>query len=153
MNRETRHILLYGLILSGLIFGLKWLQWNFLILDNAIDLYIGMIAVIFTVLGVWIASQSIKPKTETIIVEKEVFTPQPKTFSLNEMALKKLALTTREFEVLQLLAKGHSNSTIAEQLFVSISTVKTHVYNLFTKMNVKSRYHAITKAKELDLVE
>lgn len=153
MNHEIRHILLYGLILAVLIFGLKWMQWNFLILDNAIDIYIGLIAVVFTILGVWIATQSIRPKTKTIVVEKQVFTHRPKTFTLNERALKKLALTTREFEVLQLIAKGHSNSKIADQLFLSISTIKTHVSNLFTKMNVNSRYHAITKAKEFEIVE
>ena len=160
MNHEIRHILLYSLMLAVLIIGLKWLQWNFLILDNAIDIYIGLIAVIFTILGVWIASQSlpagkagIRPKTETIVVEKQIFTHRPKTFTLNEMALKKLELTSREFEILQLIAKGHSNSKIAEQLFLSISTIKTHVSNLFTKMNVNSRFHAITKAKELEIVE
>ncbi len=151
MTRETKHILLYSLALAVLIFGLKWLQWNFLIVDNAIDIYIGLIAVIFTVLGVWIATQSIRPKK--IVVEKQIFTPRPKTFTLNEMALKELALTHREFEILQLLAKGHSNSKIADQLFLSISTIKTHVSNLFIKMNVNSRYHAITKAKELEIVE
>lgn len=153
VNHEIRHILLYSLILSVLIFGLKWLQWSFLILDNAIDIYIGLIAVVFTVLGAWIASQSIKPKTETIVLEKQVFTHRPQAFTLNEAALKELELTTREFEILQLIAKGHSNSEIADQLFLSLSTIKTHVSNLFFKMNVNSRYHAITKAKELDLVE
>ena len=153
VNHEIRHILLYGFILSVLIFGLKWLQWNFLILDNAIDIYIGLIAVIFTFLGVWIASQSIRPKTERIIVKKQIFVHRPKAFTLNEMALKNLELTNREFEILQLIAKGHSNSKIADQLFLSISTIKTHVSNLFVKMNVNSRYHAITKAKELEIVE
>ena len=153
MNREIRHILLYGLALAVLIFGLRWLQWNFLILDNAIDIYIGLIAIIFTILGVWIATQSIRPKTETVVVEKQVFTPRPKTFTLNELELEKLALTSREFEILQLIAKGHSNSKIADQLFLSISTIKTHVSNLFSKMNVESRYQAITKARELQIVE
>ncbi|MDW3192944.1 MAG: response regulator transcription factor [Cytophagales bacterium] len=153
VTRELKHILLYGLILAALIFGLKWLQWNFLILDNAIDIYIGLIAVVFTVLGVWIASQSIKPKTETVIVEKKVIVPQSKTFILNEAALRELALTNREFEILQLIAKGHSNSKIADHLFLSLSTIKTHVSNLFTKMNVNSRFQAITRAKELELVE
>ena len=150
---EIRHILLYSLILALLIFGLKWFQWNLLIVDNAIDIYIGLIAVIFTILGAWIASQSIRPKTERIVIEKQIFTPRPKTFTLNEIALKRLELTSREFEILQLIAKGHSNSKIADQLFLSLSTIKTHVSNLFSKMNVSSRYHATTKAKELEIVE
>ncbi|MEM9299162.1 MAG: response regulator transcription factor [Bacteroidota bacterium] len=153
MNHEIRHILFYSFILAVLIFGLRWLQWNFIVLDNAIDIYIGLIAIIFTILGVWIASQSIRPKTQKIVVEKQIFIPRSKTFTLNERALKKLELTNREFEILQLIAKGHSNSKIADQLFLSLSTIKTHVSNLFTKMNVNSRYHAITKAKELEIVE
>ena len=153
VSRETKHIILYGLTLAILIFGLKWLQWNFLIVENAIDIYIGLIAVIFTVLGVWIASQIIKPKTKTVFVEKQIFKDRPEVFTLDERALKKLALTSREFEILQLMAKGHSNATIADQLFLSVSTIKTHVSNLFAKMEVNSRYQAITKARALKIVE
>ena len=69
---EHRPILLYGLLLALLVFVLKWLQWKFLIVDNAIDIYVGLIAVFFTALGVWVANQLVKPKVETIIVEKEV---------------------------------------------------------------------------------
>ena len=74
-------------------------------------------------------------------------------FSINEMELKKLNLTTREYEVLQLVVKGHSNSDIAEILFLSLSTVKTHVSNLYVKMHVKRRGQAIEKAKRLRIVD
>lgn len=153
MKNELRHIFIYGLSLAVLVFGLKWLQWKFLILDNAIDIYIGLLAIVFTILGAWIASQVMKPKTETVFVEKQVLVRQPRTFTLNEAALQRLDLTNREYEVLKLMARGHSNSTIADQLFLSISTIKTHVSNLFIKMNVKNRYQAITRAQELEIVE
>ena len=151
--RDFRHIILYGLILAILVFILKWLQWKFLIVDNAIDIYIGLVAVFFTVLGIWVATQLVKPKVQTVIVEKEVFVAQPEEFTINETELKKLNLSSREYEVLQLLAKGHSNTDIAESLFLSLSTIKTHVSNLYLKMDVKSRTQAIDKAKRLKIIE
>lgn len=151
--KDFKHIILYGLILAVMVFALKWLQWKFLIADNAIDIYIGLIALFFTVLGVWVASQLVKPKVETIIVEKEILISHPEEFSFNENEFKKLNLNSREFEVLQLLAKGFSNAAIANSLFLSVSTIKTHVSNLYFKMDVKSRTQAIAKAKELKIIE
>lgn len=151
--KDFRHIVLYGLILAVLVFALKWLQWKFLIVDNAIDIYVGLIAVFFTILGVWVATQLTKPKVQTVIVEKEVYVSQPDEFTINETELKKLNLSNREYEVLQLLAKGCSNSDIANNLFLSVSTVKTHVSNLFLKMDVKSRTQTIEKAKRLKIIE
>jgi DNA-binding CsgD family transcriptional regulator len=150
---KTKHIVLYGFALAILVFVLKWLQWKFLIVDNSLDIYIGLIAVFFTVLGVWVATQLAKPKIEKVIVEKEVFVPQPEDFTINETELKKLNLTNREYEVLQLVTKGNSNSDIANMLFLSLSTVKTHISNLYVKMNVKRRAQAIEKAKRLKIVE
>jgi DNA-binding CsgD family transcriptional regulator len=150
---RSRHLLLYGVLLALLVLLLKWLQWKFLIVDNSIDIYIGLIAIFFTMLGIWVATQLVKPKVEKLIVEKEVYIPQPQPFSVNEEELKKLNLSAREYEVLQLLAKGYSNAEIAKALFLSVSTVKTHVSNLFFKMDVKSRTQTIEKARRLRLVE
>ncbi|ELR71959.1 regulatory protein, LuxR:Response regulator receiver [Fulvivirga imtechensis AK7] len=150
---KARRIILYGSVLAVLVFVLKWLQWKFLIVDNSLDIYIGLIAIFFTILGVWVATQLTKPKVEKVVVEKEVFIPQPENFVINQIELEKLDLTNREHEVLQLVARGYSNADIAESLFLSISTVKTHVSNLYVKMNVKSRAQAIEKAKRLRIVE
>jgi DNA-binding CsgD family transcriptional regulator len=151
--KDFRHIILYGLILATLVFTLKWLQWKFLIVDNTIDIYVGLIAVFFTVLGIWVATQLVKPKVETVIVEKEILVTPPEEFTINQTELKKLNLNNREYEVLQLLAKGHSNAEIASNLFLSISTVKTHISNLYFKMGVKSRTQAIAKAKQLKIIK
>ena len=61
------------------------------------------------------------------------------------------ALSDREMEVLKLIAAGLSNKMIMEGLFISMSTVKTHVRNIFSKLNVHSRTEAIFKAKEMEL--
>lgn len=61
-------------------------------------------------------------------------------------------LSERELEVLRLIAAGLSNNKIMEELFISLSTVKTHLRNIYSKLNIHSRTEAIVKAKELDLL-
>jgi len=148
---KTRHITLYGLIMAIFVFALKWFQWKFLVLDNATEIYAGLIAISFTLLGIWVATQLAKPKIEKILVEKEIYVTLPAEIEINEAELKKLNLSNREHDVLQLLARGQSNTEIAGNLFLSLSTVKTHVSNLFVKMDVKSRAQAIEKAKRLKI--
>ncbi|MFC7524103.1 response regulator transcription factor [Parapedobacter sp. GCM10030251] len=150
LDISYKRILLYGLMLAVLVFFLKWIQWNFLIIDHAIDIYVGIIAVLFLVLGIWVANQLIKPKIVTI--ERKIPVPAADAFSINEDTIKELGISKREYEVLQLLADGRSNAEVAAELFVSLSTVKTHVSNLFHKLDVKSRTRAIGKAKELHII-
>lgn len=149
--KNFKHIILYGVTLAVLVFALKWLQWKFLIVDNAIDIYIGLVALFFTALGIWVATQLTQSKVETVIVEKEVYV-HTEDFRINEEELQKLGLSNREYEVLQLLSQGQSNAQIAEKLFLSLSTIKTHVSNLYSKMEVKSRTQAVDKAKRLGII-
>lgn len=144
---KYKHIILYGISMSVVLFLLKWMEWKFLIVDNAIDIYIGLIACVFTALGIWIAVKLTKPKT--LIVEKEIYVS---TFEIDQSALEALNLRPREFEILQLMSKGKSNAEIGEQLFISLSTVKTHISNLFEKLDVKSRTQAIEKAKRIRII-
>src|ERR1700733_15002168 len=97
-----RHIILYGSSLALLLFLLKWLEWRFIVLDHAIEIYSAAIAVVFTGLGIWLALKLARPKWKTVIVEKEVFvTPQT---PIEEKELARLGLSPRELEVLQLMA-------------------------------------------------
>jgi len=144
-------LILYGAVMAALIFILKWLQWKFLIEDHSLEIYIGLIAILFSGLGVWAATQLTKPKVQTVIIEKEVYTEPDGNRTLNDIELKKLKLSSREYEVLQLITKGHTNAEIAEKLFLSLSTIKTHVSNLFTKMEVKNRTQAVEKANRLKI--
>jgi LuxR family maltose regulon positive regulatory protein len=61
-------------------------------------------------------------------------------------------LTPRELEVLQLIAIGDSNQTIASKFVITLSAVKKHTGNIFNKLNVKSRTQAIVRARELGLL-
>lgn len=150
---KYRYIFMYGVFLAILVFILKWLQWKFLIVDYSLDIYIGIIALFFTVLGVWIANQLAKPKIQTVIVEKEIPVIRQVESGIDEAELSNLNLSEREYEVLLFLAKGYSNADIAASLFLSISTIKTHVSNLLSKMDVKSRTQAVAKAKRLRIIE
>jgi len=73
-------------------------------------------------------------------------------FVLNETNLRDVGLTQREHEILGLIAQGLSNREIAEKLFVSENTVKTHSSRLFEKMQVNRRVQAVQRGKELGLV-
>lgn len=143
-NKET---ILYGLALALLLFLLKWLELRFIIIDHAFEIYIGAIAAIFTALGIWLAIKLTKPKT--VVVEKEVYV---KDFTLNENELNKLRLSKRELEVLQLMAEGLSNQEIAERLFVSLNTIKTHSSKVLEKLDVERRTQAVEKAKRLSII-
>jgi DNA-binding CsgD family transcriptional regulator len=150
---EYKQIIACGLGLALLLFLLKWLQWRFLIIENSLEIYIGLISVFFTLLGVWVAKQLTTPKIKTVVIEKEIYiTPPAETFTINEAELKKLNLTSREWDVLQLMATGKSNTEIADSLFLSVSTIKTHASNIFVKMDVKSRTQAMEKAKRLKII-
>lgn len=151
-------VILYGISLAALLFLLRWLQLRFLIIDHAFEVYAGAIALIFTALGIWLAMKLTKPTIRTVVIEKEVFiheevlAPPQAGFTVNEKALHQSGISKREMDVLQLIAQGCSNQEIANQLFVSLNTVKTHSSNLFLKLDVKRRTQAIEKAKRLSLI-
>jgi len=149
---KNKAIILYSISLAFLLFLLKWLELRFIIFDHSFEIYIGFIAIIFTGLGIWLALKLSKPKIKTVVVEKEVIVTRNENFELNTSMIAELDLSKRELEILGLLAQGLSNQEIAGKLFVSLSTVKTHLQNLFLKLDVKKRTQAIEKAKRLSLI-
>ncbi len=147
---EKQPYLLYGISLAILLFSLRWLEFKFIILDQSVEIYIACIAIIFTLLGIWLALKLKGPRT--IVVEKEVIKHNTVPLEVDEKLLNELGISKRELEVLQLMANGMSNQEIAESLFVSLNTVKTHGSNLFEKLEVKRRTQAIEKAKRLSII-
>jgi len=71
---------------------------------------------------------------------------------VNRVKRPAITLSARETEVLALVAQGHSNPSIAKQLFLSEATVKTHLLHAFEKLEVSDRTRAVTKAMELGLL-
>lgn len=150
--QRNKATIIYSISLAFLLFLLKWLELRFIIFDHSFEIYIGSIALIFTGLGIWLALKLSKPKIKTVVVEKEVYVSKNEHFVLNIALVAQLELSKRELEILSLLAQGHSNQEIASKLFVSLSTVKTHIQNLFEKLDVKRRTQAVEKAKRLNLI-
>jgi DNA-binding CsgD family transcriptional regulator len=147
---RNKQNILYGIALALLLLLLKWLEWNFVIVNHSVEIYASAIAVVFTALGIWLAVKLMKPKATTVVIEKPVAADTG--FTLNEAELNKLHISSRELEVLQLMAQGLSNQEIAGRLFVSLNTIKTHSSNLFTKMEVERRTQAVEKARRLRLI-
>jgi DNA-binding CsgD family transcriptional regulator len=145
-----KHILIYGLCGGVLIVLLKMVEYRFLVVQHSIEIYGGLIALLFAVLGIWLGLKLTKTK-ETVVV-REVMLTAPATFTLNETRLRELGITRRELEILELIAGGLSNREIAAKLFVSENTVKTHSSRLFDKLSAKRRTQAVQLGKELGLI-
>ncbi|MFN8807175.1 MAG: response regulator transcription factor [Bacteroidota bacterium] len=137
-------IVAYAVALAALIWLLKWLEFRFMVRDLSLEIYLTILAVFFTVLGIWAGLKLTRKKIVTITLGPD--------FILNEFELNKLGISKREHEVLEWMAKGLSNQEIADKLFVSLNTVKTHISNLFLKLEVSRRTQAIQKAKQLRLI-
>ena len=151
MKKQTLiHALIYGLCGGILIVVLKLIEFRFLVVEHSIEIYGGLIAALFAGLGIWLGLKLTKKKE--VLIVKEVSVPATTHFSLNEQRLKDLGITRRELEILELIAQGLSNREIADKLFVSENTVKTHSSHLFDKLSARSRNQAVQIAKELGLI-
>ena len=145
-----KHILIYGLVGGVMITALKLMEYRFLVIERSIEIYAAIVAAVFAILGIWLGLKLTKTKEKVIIREVPVAVGGP--FVLNEAKLNELGVTPRELEILDLIAKGLSNREIAEKLFVSENTVKTHSSRLFDKLSARRRTQAVQIAKELGLI-
>ena len=145
-----KHVLIYGLLGGALIALLKLIEYRYLVIEHSIEIYGGLVAAVFAGLGIWLGLKLTR-HTETIVV-REVEVPAPSTFVRNEQKLDALGITPRELEILGLIAAGLSNREIAERIFVSENTVKTHANRLFDKLNAKRRTQAVQVGKEFGLI-
>jgi two-component system, NarL family, response regulator LiaR len=151
LSPGRKQLLLYGISLAALLSLLRLLQFKFLIIDHSMELYIGAIALVFTCLGIWLALKLARPETKVVIVEKEA-AYKPSAINTDGSAAEKLGISRRELEVMEQMALGLSNQEIADKLFLSQNTVKTHVSKLFEKLDVKRRTQAIEKARAIGLI-
>ena len=153
-----KRVLLYGAAGGVLIALLRYVEYQHFIRVYPTEVYGGIIALIFTAVGVWAGLRLTRPKevpVEVIVVKEvpvEVRVSDSGPFSVNESRLRELGITPREHEILGLIAEGLSNREIGERLFVSENTVKTHSSRLFEKMSVNRRVQAVQKGRELGLI-
>ena len=151
-RRVLSHVLILGLIGGVLIAVLRWSEYQFLVIEHSFEIYGALVAIVFAALGIWLGIKLTKPR-ETIIL-REVLIPAeaPASFTLNQPQLDALCITPRELEILSLIAQGLSNREIAERLFVSENTVKTHCSRAFDKLGARRRTQAVQMGKELGLI-
>ena len=140
-------VLGYGLTVALLVTALRLLEYRFLVYDLSIEFYVGAVALLFTIVGAWAGSRLMPVKKVVPAVAGG-----PVVFQRNEAGLEQVGISKRELEVLGLMAEGFSNQEIADKLFVSLNTVKTHSANLFQKLDVRRRTQAVQRAKALGLI-
>lgn len=143
-------ILLYGILGGVLIAALKLIEYRFLVLEHSLEIYGGIVALLFAALGIWLGLKLTRTR-ETVVV-REVPVPVTGPFIRNEVRVGELGITPRELEILEAMAAGLSTREIAEKLFVSENTVKTHTGRLFEKLSARRRTQAVQRAKEAGLI-
>jgi DNA-binding CsgD family transcriptional regulator len=145
-----RYVIICGLVGGVLITLLKWTEYQFLVIEHSAQIYGGLTAAIFAVLGIWLGLR-IKGARQQVVV-KEVHVSSMEPFVPDERKRDDLGITRRELEILGLVAQGMSNREIAGRLFVSENTVKTHCSRAFDKLGAKRRTQAVQLGKELGLL-
>lgn len=139
------NILLYGLSLGLLLAALQFSKFRLLTFGNAEAWYTGLVAALFAVLGIWAGRKLTRKPAPPVLNSEPMVRPNP-------ALLEKLGITPRELEVLEQMSLGLSNQEIADKLFVSLNTIKTHSSNVFSKLGVQRRTQAIQQAKTLGLL-
>lgn len=126
----------YGILLAlGLIL-LKTLEYQLFSYRFSIELYTGLIAAFFMLMGIalsigWLhfrKNKSVTSEDRPVLIEP---------------------LTAKERKVLQGLTEGLSNQQLADQYYLSVNTIKTHLKNIYRKLSVSNRAEAVAKAKRL----
>ena len=143
-----KHVLLYGLLGGALIALLKVVEYRYLVIERSVEIYGGLIAAVFAATGIWLGLKLTRSRERVVVREVAA----PASFTLNEERLGQLGITPRELEILALIAAGLSNREIAEKIFVSENTVKTHSSRVFDKLGARRRTQAVQLGKEFGLL-
>jgi DNA-binding CsgD family transcriptional regulator len=132
-------ILIWALILAAGAFALRWMEFQYLARAFPWRVYIALIGAVFAAGGVWVGWRLAARAA-------------PAPFQRNTAAQATLGVTGQEMKVLEHLAAGRSNKEIAQALGLSPNTIKTHIANLFAKLEVGRRTQALAKARDLHLI-
>ncbi len=132
-----RTIIIFGLLLGAFLVLLGTLRYSIFFSSMDESLYTGIIAAVFLATGIW-AGMSFFKRKEPVFKEE--------TFPEGRNKL----LTERENEVLRLIEMGFTNRQISEKLFISVNTTKTHISNIYSKLNVSNRTQAVSTIKNLN---
>lgn len=136
---QLKIIVIYGFLLAALSLFLAWVEFGHFMRLYSKEFYVFIIAILFTMLGIYVG--------------RKIAKPQSKEFAKNIAAIQYLGISAREQEVLELIALGRPNKIIARELAISPNTVKTHISNLFEKLEANNRTEAIQKARNLQILQ
>ena len=168
VGAALRRIAGYGALCGLLLAVLRYTEYRFLVLEHSVEIWGGLIAALFATLGIFLGLRLTRARVERVLVPVEVRVPEPvgvraaggapssvpfpAPFAVDERRQKELGVTARELEILGLIAAGLSNREIAERLFVSENTVKTHSSRLFDKLGARRRTQAVLLGRAAGLL-
>jgi len=132
-------VLVFGLLIIALLMLFQFSKYALISSNLKIEIIIAIIAIVFFFVGIYINKKSLN---KSRLPSSEI----------DHKKIEALEISTREYEVLQKIAEGLSNKEIAEKLFLSESTIKTHVSNLLVKLNAKRRTQAVQIAKSFQII-
>ena len=132
-------ILVFGLLILALLLLFQFSKYAIISGDLKVEMVIAVIAIVFFFIGTFINKKTSKSVSQNPI-------------EIDHKKIKALDISDREYEVLGKIAEGLSNKEIAESLFLSESTIKTHVSNLLVKLDAKRRTEAVKKARTLNIL-
>ena len=141
MRSILKTVLIFGLLIMGLLTLFLLSQYSFAQGNVELEWIIAIIAVVFFIIG-FILNKKKNNKNRFSTTEG----------TINETKISDLGITDREYEILVKISEGLSNKEIGDRLFISESTVKTHVSNLYSKLDAKRRTQAIQKAKQFEII-
>lgn len=132
-------IIIFSCLIVVILVLFQLSKYSYLSGDISIEIVIAVIAIVFLIIGIFLNKKSLH---KAHVQQNEV----------DSQKIEKLGISNREYEVLVYISKGLSNKEIGEALFVSESTIKTHVSNILVKLNAKRRTQAVQRAKELQII-
>lgn len=135
-------ILRYGILTGVILVLFKALEAAFYSRFLSLDLYLLILGGICIGIGIFAGLKSASRS-----VEKEAPADKVPSEPVDS------PLSKREHEILLLISEGYSNQQIADKLFISLNTTKTHLKNIYQKLNVKRRTEALFRARELRIID
>ncbi|MFD1615713.1 response regulator transcription factor [Gelatiniphilus marinus] len=132
-------VLVFSLLVLALLVLFQFSKYTLISGDMQIEFIMAIIAIAFLGIGLFINKRT--QKQESVSSNK---------IDLNKV--EELGLSKREYQVLKEVALGLSNQEIADKLFLTESTIKTHVSNVLLKLNAKRRTQALQIAKNLQII-
>lgn len=133
-------ILVFSALIVALLTLFQLSKYSLTTGNAQIEIVIAVVAIVFFAIGIYISNKSLRKDSAGA------------SSAIDPAKIEELGISKREYEILVKISEGLSNKEIAESLFISESTIKTHISNLFSKLDAKRRTQAIQKAKEFHIL-